>query len=237
MALPQHPAAAWARALDLPAGEPAPVRPPRAAPAGRAAPAPAQRHRDRDLAARPLRDPRPPHPEAARAEAAGRGDRRRRLRLLVHDGLHRFLRGARRRLAARCRDGHCARRWPQALGEAGLRPALHRLVGAPAGPHRRLGRGDGNRAPRRAGAPVAIATEAKGASSSPRPGGRFRLTGRADRIERYGDGDAGDPRLQDRHAAAQKAVDAGLAPQLLLEAAMAADGRVRAGPDRAGDAN
>jgi ATP-dependent helicase/nuclease subunit B len=76
--------------------------------------------------------------------------------------------------------------------------------------------------------PVALAAEASGTLELARPGGLFRLTGRADRIERRRGGLAildyktGTP-------PSQKEVDAGLAPQLLLEAAMAEAGAFGAG--------
>ena len=71
--------------------------------------------------------------------------------------------------------------------------------------------------------PMAIASEAKGAIDLLRPGGRFRLTGRADRIERYPRGDLSIIDYKTGTPPTQKDVDLGLAPQLLLEAAMAAE--------------
>jgi ATP-dependent helicase/nuclease subunit B len=56
-----------------------------------------------------------------------------------------------------------------------------------------------------------------------RPGGAFRLVGRADRIERYDDGSLSILDYKTGSPPTQKEVDAGLAPQLLLEAAMAAE--------------
>ncbi len=81
MALPEHPAAAWAAALDQPEGEARPVTPPR--------PCPPVALRPRKLSVTEietwLRDPvcdlRPPRAEAARARPARPGHRRRRLRL------------------------------------------------------------------------------------------------------------------------------------------------------------
>jgi ATP-dependent helicase/nuclease subunit B len=52
----------------------------------------------------------------------------------------------------------------------------------------------------------------------------FRLTGRADRIERRGDGGLAILDYKTGTPPSQKEVDAGLAPQLLLEAAMAEAG-------------
>src|SRR5262249_28179067 len=73
-------------------------------------------------------------------------------------------------------------------------------------------------------APMAIATETNGAIDLHRPGGRFRLTGRADRIERYDDATLAILDYKTGSPPIQKAVDQGLAPQLLLEAAIAAEG-------------
>ena len=56
-----------------------------------------------------------------------------------------------------------------------------------------------------------------------RPGGAFTLTARADRIERYADGALSILDYKTGSPPTQKEVDAGLAPQLLLEAAMARD--------------
>jgi ATP-dependent helicase/nuclease subunit B len=139
---------------------------------------------------------------------------------LVHDGLHRFLHkygaGWPPDAAAELRLAMA-----QALGEAGLRPAL-RAWWAP-----RLDRiadwvaqtEDERRAVR---APAEIATEASGAIELLRPGGAFRLTGRADRIERYADGTLSIIDYKTGKPPGQNEVDAGLAPQLLLEAGMAA---------------
>ena len=79
-ALPRHPAAAWARALDQPADGPRPVRPPR--------PCPPVALRPRRLSVTEietwLRDPYAIHARhvlrLTALRAAGRGDRRRRLR-------------------------------------------------------------------------------------------------------------------------------------------------------------
>ena len=83
--------------------------------------------------------------------------------------------------------------------------------------------------------PMAIVSEARGAWSLPRPGGPFELIGRADRIERRtAPGPAGHLSLAIPSLAildyktgtppSQTDVEAGLAPQLLLEAAMAEAG-------------
>jgi ATP-dependent helicase/nuclease subunit B len=221
MALPEHPATAWARALDLPAGDPTPVRPPR--------PCPAVGKRPRRLSVTEietwLRDPYAIHarhilklralpPLEQATDAADYGS-------LVHDGLHRFLR---RHGAAWPADaaGELRVAMAQALAEAGLRLAL-RAWWSP-----RLDRiadwvAETEAVRRAAKAPVTIATEAKGAIELVRPGGAFRLTGRADRIERYADGTLAILDYKTGAPPSQKEVDAGLAPQLLLEAAMAAE--------------
>jgi ATP-dependent helicase/nuclease subunit B len=217
-----HPAAAWARAIDLPSGPPIPVKPPR--------PCPPLNRRPRRLSVTAietwLRDPYaiharyilklealPPLEEATDASDYGS---------LVHDGLHRFL------------SAHAAG-WPadaaqdlrlamaRALAEAQLRqalqawwtPRLERIADWVA---------ETEAARRALRQPVAIAAEAKGAIELLRPGGVFRLTGRADRIEQYGDGTLSILDYKTGSPPRQKDVDAGLAPQLLLEAAMAAEG-------------
>ena len=220
-ALPEHPATAWARVMDLPEGPPIPVKPPR--------PSPPVHRRPRTLSVTAietwLRDPYAIHarhilklsalrPLDEATDASDYGS-------LVHEGLHRFLRK------------HGAD-WPadaalelrlamaQALGEAGLRPALQawwsprldRIAEwvAQTEAERRLAR-----------TPVSIATEASGAIDLHRPGGTFRLTGRADRIERYADGTLSILDYKTGTPPSQKDVEAGLAPQLLLEAVMAAE--------------
>jgi ATP-dependent helicase/nuclease subunit B len=221
-ALPTHPAAAWTRAIDLPFGPPVPVRPPR--------PCPPLDRRPRRLSVTAietwLRDPYAIHAryilklEALRPleEATDASD----YGSLVHDGLHRFL------------SAHGAA-WPigaaqelrlamaRALAEAELRqalqawwtPRLERIADWVA---------ETETARRALRQPVAIAAEVKGAIDLTRPGGLFRLTGRADRIERYGDGTLSILDYKTGVPPRQKDVDAGLAPQLLLEAAMAAEG-------------
>ncbi len=220
--LPEHPAASWARALDLPDGPSRPVRPPQ--------PRPPVQKRPRRLSVTAietwLRDPYAIHaryilrltalrPLDEATDASDYGS-------LVHDGLHRFLRK------------HGAG-WPadaapelrlamaQALGDAGLRqalrawwsPRLDRIADWVAGT-------DAER--RLASAPLVIKTEAAGAMELFRPGGRFTLHGRADRIERYPDGTLSILDYKTGSPPSQKEVADGLAPQLLLEAAMAAEG-------------
>ncbi|WP_428535283.1 double-strand break repair protein AddB [Rhodopila sp.] len=229
-ALPEHQAVAWARAIDLPVGSPAPVRPPR--------PCPPVAKRPRQLSVTAietwLRDPYAIHarfilrlralkPLDEATDAADYGS-------LVHDGLHRFLR---RHGAAWPADAGSELRlgMAQALGAAGLRqalvawwsPRLERIADWVA---------DTEAERRATRAPVAIATEAQGAIELLRPGGQFRLTGRPDRIERYDDASLAILDYKTGTPPSQKDVEAGLAPQLLLEAAMALDGGF--GPDLRG---
>ncbi|WP_428488488.1 double-strand break repair protein AddB [Rhodopila sp.] len=220
--LPEHPASAWVRALDLPAGEAVPVKPPR--------PRPPVHLRPRRLSVTEietwLRDPYAIHarhilklialrPLDEATDAADYGS-------LVHDGLHRFLREFGPN-GPPDMDQALRRAMRQALAAAELRPALQawwapRLeriadwVAAMEASRRVLRQ------------PLTIVAEAAGAIDLQRPGGRFRLTGRADRIERYGDGSLSILDYKTGTPPSQKEVDQGLAPQLLLEAAMAAEG-------------
>jgi ATP-dependent helicase/nuclease subunit B len=208
--------------MDLPDGAPVPVRPP--------APRPPVSKRPRQLSVTAietwLRDPYAIHarrilrlaalkPLEEATDASDYGS-------IVHDGFRRFLQV---HGAAWPADANRALRlsMAQALGDAGLRqalvawwsPRLERIADwvAQVETERRLVR-----------APVAIVGEADGAIELLRPGGRFRLTGRADRIERYDDGTLTILDYKTGTPPTQKAVDDGLAPQLLLEAAMAAEG-------------
>lgn len=230
-ALPPHDAVGWARGLDLPAGPPQPVRPPR--------PRPPVRLRPRRLSVTAietwLRDPYAIHaryilklpvlkPLEEPADAADYG-------MLVHDGMRRFL------------EKHGAA-WPadprtelrtamaQAIRAANLRDAL-RAWWSP-----RLERiadwvADTETQRRTLRAPATIVGERKGAVEFVRPGGVFRLTGQADRIERYADGTLAILDYKTGSPPSQKAVADGLAPQLLLEAAMAVTGGF--GVDLAGE--
>jgi len=72
--------------------------------------------------------------------------------------------------------------------------------------------------------PVALVAEASGTLELERPGGLFRLVGRADRIERWRDGGLAILDYKTGAPPSQREVDAGLAPQLLLEAAMSEAG-------------
>jgi ATP-dependent helicase/nuclease subunit B len=224
--LPQHPASVWVRALDQPLGEPKPALPPR--------PCPPLPLRPRRLSVTEietwLRDPYAIYarhvlrlsalkPLDQTTDAADYGS-------LVHAALHRFF-------------ADIGTHWPpdaverlrtamdHALSAAGLRealaawwtPRLQRIAEWVAT----------TEAERRAiEAPAAVKTEVGGTWELDRPGGLFKLIGRADRIERHTGGLAildyktGTPPTQTQ-------VDAGLAPQLLLEAAMATAGAF--GPD------
>lgn len=221
-ALPEHPAVAWVRALDQPPEGPRPVAPPR--------PNPPVALRPRKLSVTEietwLRDPyaiyarhvlglRPLDPLDQETDAADYG-------VLVHAGLHRFLRD-------------CAGVWPsdalqrlcramdQELTLAGLRPALAawwaprltRIAGWVAQTEAR--RRDADRI-------EMIAAEVSGALKLQRPGGDFLLTGRADRLERWRDGGIAILDYKTGAPPTQADVDKGLAPQLLLEAVMAAEG-------------
>ena len=232
MVLPEHPAAVWARAIDLPADGPRPVSPPRPCP---------------PVALRPgklsvteietwLRDPYAIYarhilrlnalkPLDEETDAADYG-------ALVHAGLHLFLHEHGTRWPPDA-GSKLRRSMDRALAEADLREALSAWW-AP-----RLGRiADwvaGTETTRRSEYPPAvIESEVSGALDLPRPGRRFRLTGRADRIERRGDGTLAILDYKTGRIPAQAEVDAGLAPQLLLEAAIAASGGF--GPSVAGRA-
>jgi ATP-dependent helicase/nuclease subunit B len=220
--LPQHPAAMWVRALDQPVDGSRPVRPPR--------PCPPVALRPRKLSVTEietwLRDPyaifarhvlkltkQRPLDEATDAADYG---------TLVHGGLHHFLAefGARWPVDA---PDRLRRAMMRALQEADLRealtawwaPRLERIAEWVAGIE----------AERRAVRPlVALVAEANGTLELARPGGLFRLSGRADRIERRDEGGLAILDYKTGTPPSQKEVDAGLAPQLLLEAAMAEAG-------------
>ena len=151
---------------------------------------------------------------------------------LVHAGMHYFLAEAAGRWPADAAD-RLRKAMDRALRDAGLRPALRawwkpRLDRIAAW----VAETDANR--RAVAPPVAIKAEAPGRLDLSSPGGAFRLTGRADRIDRRGDGTLAIYDYKTGAVPAQSSVDAGLAPQLPLEAAMAAAGAF--GPDVAGPA-
>lgn len=216
--LQQHPAAGWARALDQPIDGPKPVRPPR--------PCPPIDLRPRSLSVTEietwLRDPYSIHakhvlrlvklpPLDEPTDAADYGS-------LVHAGMRHFLEqfGPRWPVDAELQL-RCA--MARALAEAGLRealvawwaPRLDRIAGWVA---------EAEALRRSENPPVAIAAEVNGTCEFVRPGGRFRLTGRADRIEKWREGGTAVLDYKTGTPPSQKEIDAGLAPQLLLEAAM-----------------
>ena len=222
MKLPEHAAAAWARALDQPADRPRAAVPPR--------PCPPLASRPRRLGVTEietwLRDPyaiyarhvlrlRPLKPLDEATDAADYGT-------LVHHGMRLFLDEHGTRWPPGAAD-HLRRAMMRALTEAGLREALARWW------EPRLERiaewvAEVEAATRAIHRLEAIRPEAGGEFSVVRPGGRFLLTGRADRIERREDGTVAILDYKTGTPPSQKEVDAGLAPQPLLEAAMAGAG-------------
>ena len=218
--LPAHPAASWAAQLDQPATVQRLLPP---------APRPPLELRPRRLSVTEietwLADPyaiyarhilrlRKLDPLEQATDAADYG-------MVVHDGLHRFL------------DAHGAR-WPAGAG-AKLREAMEHALER-AGLRRalvewwrpRLWRiaewvADTERDRRSTNALADLATEVKGSWELAVPGG-FRLTGRADRIERRADGTLAILDYKTGAPPSQTEVEAGFAAQLLLEAAMAEDG-------------
>jgi ATP-dependent helicase/nuclease subunit B len=218
--LDRHPAAAWVRLLDQPAGPPVPARPP--------APRPPVAHRPRTLSVTEietwLADPYAIHarhvlklralkPLEEATDAADYG-------MLVHHGMQLFL-----------ADVGCA--WPpdgparllaameRALSEAQLRQALQewwrpRLarIAAWAAVRER---------DRRDALPAAIAGEITGIWALDVPGG-FVLKARADRIEKRADGSLAILDYKTGAPPSDSEVEAGFRPQLPLEAAMAAAG-------------
>jgi ATP-dependent helicase/nuclease subunit B len=220
--LPEHPAVAWVRALDQPEGRPRPATPPR--------PCPPVVLRPRKLSVTEietwLRDPyaiyakhvlklRALKPLDEATDAADYGS-------MVHAGMRIFLEehGTRWPPGA---AGHMRRAMARALFNADLREALAAWW-AP-----RLDRiadwvAETETARRAIHRIAAIVAEVDGTDDLPRDGGTFSLAGRADRIERRADGALAILDYKTGTPPTQKEVDAGLAPQLLLEAAMAAAG-------------
>jgi len=230
--LPEHAAVGWARALDQPAGRPHPAAPPR--------PCPPVAQRPRKLSVTEietwLRDPyaiyarhilhlRPLRPLDEATDAADYGT-------LVHNGMHVFLEEHGTRWPANAAE-HLRRAMMRALAEAGLRealarwwePRLERIADWVAGVET---------ARRSIHRIKALRAEASGEFALACGGGRFLLTGRADRLERRDDGMLAILDYKTGTPPSQKEVDAGLAPQLLLEAAMAGSGAF--GAAFAGDA-
>jgi ATP-dependent helicase/nuclease subunit B len=218
--LPEHPAVAWADALDRPDGRPRPVVAPR--------PCPPVGKRPRALGVTEietwLRDPyaiyarhilklRPLDPLDQSTDAADYGS-------LVHAGINRFLREHGTAWPAHA-AGKLRAALADALGDARLRPALAAWW------QPRLDRIADWVAEyeikRRADTPPrAILSEIKGAWDLSAQ--HFTLNGRADRIEQRADGTLCILDYKTGTPPTQKQVDAGLAPQLLLEAAMAEAG-------------
>ena len=217
-----HPAVLCARALDQPAGRPRPTAPPR--------PCPPIAKRPRRLSvteietwlrdpyaiyARHILDLRPLKPLDEATDAADYGT-------LVHNGMRFFLAEHETRWPPNA-AAHLRRAMMRALAEAGLREALARWW------EPRLDRiadwvAETDTARRSTHRIEALRPEASGEFSLLRPGGRFLLTGRADRLERRDDGLLAILDYKTGTPPTQKEVDAGLAPQLLLEAAMANSG-------------
>lgn len=216
--LEPHPAIDWARALDQPADGPRPVRPPR--------PCPHVDLRPRRLSVTEietwLRDPyavyarhvlrlRPLPPLDEATDAADYGS-------IVHAGMAHFIEAFGPRWPADA-GTHLRRAMARALAESELRPALVAWWGP------RLDRiadsiaviEAARRSERRL---IAIAAEVAGTCDFVRPGGAFRLTGRADRIEQWREAGLAILDYKTGTPPSQKDVDMGLAPQLLLEAAM-----------------
>ncbi len=220
-ALPEHPAAAWARALDQPDEAPPRRTPP--------APRPALRFRPRILRVTEietwLRDPYAIYARRVLglkalplleepADAADYGS-------VVHEAVHAFLRDvgigfppdAESRLVASM-DAALDRQALRPALAAWWRPRLRRIAGWLAGAER----------DRRSDARlVHVASETQGDWAVP-AGLPFTLRGRADRVERRADGGIAILDYKTGTPPSAREVQAGLAPQLLLEAAMAADG-------------
>ena len=217
-ALPRHPAAAWAAALDQPAGPPCPVHPP--------APCPPVADRPRRLSVTEietwLADPYaiyarhvlrllPLDPLEQETDAADYGR-------LVHAGMQRFL-------AAAGTEGvpDCAARLREAmdhelLADRTLRPALRewwrpRLM-------RIADWAAGQECLRREAGLTEIAAEVRGHWRLG-TGAGFLLVGRADRIERRADGLLAILDYKTGTPPGPGEVENGVHPQLPLEAAMA----------------
>ena len=218
--LPLHPASDWARLLDQPEGKPSPVRPP--------APRPPVALRPRRLSVTEIEtwvaDPyaiyakhvlrlRKLKPLEEATDAADYGS-------LVHRGFQRFLAENTRWTAGspkRLREAML-----EALGEARLRPALAewwapRLLRiADWASAIEIGRHSAYR-------PTSVGAELSGKLTLGVERG-FVLTGRADRIEKRADGSLAILDYKTGTLPSNKAVEAGLAPQMPLEAGMVAMG-------------
>ncbi len=224
--LPEHPAAAWARALDLPAGPVPRLQPP--------APRPPVAVRPRRLRVTEietwLRDPyaiyarhilrlRALPPIEEPADAADYGS-------VVHAAVHAFLADIGTNFPPDAERRLCAA-MDAALADADLRPALaawwrprlQRIAAWVAG----------EEAERRLAAKLAqITSEQDGEWLLPTEP-PFVLAGRADRIERRPDTTLAILDYKTGTPPSNKDVESGLAPQLPLEAAMAEAGAFGAG--------
>ena len=220
--LPKHPGAAWARLLDQPAGAPRPAQPPQ--------PRPPVDARPRRLSVTEvetwLRDPyaiyakhilrlRALSPLEESADAADYGS-------IVHAALADFLTALPptypRQAAALLRGA-----MDRALDDAGLRPALTAWW------RPRLARiaewvAEAERQRRLRGPMALVRAEVDGVWAVPGIGRPFTLSGRADRIERRADGTLAILDYKTGAVPTSGQVELGLAPQLPLEAAMAAAG-------------
>ena len=232
MKLRAHSAASWVRALDLPEGGPRAVAPPR--------PRPEVGLRPRRLSVTEIetwiRDPYAiyakhilkltalkPLDEATDASDYGS---------LVHNGMSTFFAAFHERWPPDAAE-QLRRAMDKALADAKLRPALQawwkprldRIAAwvAETEAERRI-----------VARPVAIKAEASGRLKIEAPAEDFHLVGRADRIDKRADGTLAILDYKTGAVPSQTAVDAGLAPQLPLEAAMAA--KAAFGPDAAGPA-
>ena len=226
-----HDAAAWVRALDRPDGPPRPVSPP--------APAPPVALRPRRLSVTEvetwLRDPyaiyarhvlrlRALDPLEQSADAADYGT-------IVHAGLASFF--ARTGLAWPAdAEARLLADMDAALDQAAMRPAL----AAWWRPRLRriaiwVARAEADR--RSAGRPLVIAPERRGDWVLEAPAGPFTLRGIADRIERRADGSVAILDYKTGTPPTARQVEAGLFPQLPLEAAMAQAGAF--GPELCGE--
>lgn len=220
--LPEHPAVEWARTLDLPPDGPRPVNPPRPCPPVAVRPSRLSvteietwlldpyaiyaKHILRLAALKPLDQ---------ETDAADYG-------MLVHRGIHLFLRqhgiawpadaaGSMRRAMQRA----LVESFSRAALTAWWEPRLDRIAAWIVGTEQQ----------RRLGVPLSeIATEQAGVCDIDRHGRRFRLVARADRIERRQDGMLAILDYKTGFVPSQKSVAEGRAPQLPLQAAMAAAG-------------
>jgi ATP-dependent helicase/nuclease subunit B len=220
MALPVHPAAAWAQQLDQPE-EPKPRKPPR--------PCPKPERRPRRLSVTEIetwiRDPYAIHARHILqlkrlddldqvADPAEYGE-------VVHLGLNKFLRQVGADWPADA-EARLMASFDAALAESNLRPALvawwrPRL--------RRIAGWVCRHEAGRRGVPLAgLDAECVGKLVLEAEGGAFTLTGRADRIEQDGEGNLTIIDYKTGQPPSQKQVEAMLSPQLPLEATMAERG-------------